>query len=353
MFRFSIITLFLVSFFLKSKAQVLNVNPGPNRTVCYNTNTTLGGSPTVLGGKPPYTYNWVPTNFLSSVSIANPTVLGITNDVWYSVTVTDSIGNTSTKFVFVGVDLIYSFGAGIDTGFCYGQQNGVRIGAGINASAASSFTFAWLPVTGLDDPTARNPIATPTVPTQYNLIVGDGKCPNNVSQVTVTPFIPPYADASKDTTIDEGATITLHGAGGNLFWWQPDYNIKYGNSVNPDVWPITTTTYTLYTENSHKCSSSDTVRVTVKPGNVLYFYSAFTPNADGDNDVFYIGNIEKFPDNNLKIYNRYGKLIYSATNYLNDWNGTYLGNIVPTGVYFYVFDTGADKKYSGSVTILR
>ena len=353
MFRLSIIILLLFSFFIKSKGQVLTINPGVGRTVCYNTNTILGGSPTVTGGKPPYSYNWQPTNFLLSNTVANPTVSGITSDIWYSITVTDSLGNTATKIIFVGVDLIYTFGAGIDTGFCYGQQNGVRIGAAINATAANSFTFAWTPVIGLNNPTAHNPIATPSVPTQYSLIVSDGLCPNNISQVIVTPFMPPYADASKDTTIDEGATITLHGTGGNLFWWQPDYNIKYGNTINPDVWPITTTTYTLYTEDSHKCSSSDTVRVTVIPGNVLFFYSAFTPNADGDNDVFYIGNIDKFPDNNLKIYNRYGKLIYSATNYANDWNGTYLGNLVPTGVYFYILDTGTDKKYRGSVTILR
>ena len=245
MFRLSIIILLLFSFFIKSKAQVLTINPGVGRTVCYNTNTILGGSPTVTGGKPPYSYNWQPTNFLLSNTVANPTVSGITSDIWYSITVTDSLGNTATKIIFVGVDLIYTFGAGIDTGFCYGQQNGVRIGAAINATAANSFTFAWTPVIGLNNPTAHNPIATPSVPTQYSLIVSDGLCPNNISQVIVTPFMPPYADASKDTTIDEGATITLHGTGGNLFWWQPDYNIKYGNSVNPDVWPITTTTYTL------------------------------------------------------------------------------------------------------------
>ena len=98
---------------------------------------------------------------------------------------------------------------------------------------------------------------------------------------------------------------------------------------------------------------SDTVRVTVINGDVLFFYSAFTPNNDGDNDFFYIGNLEKYPDNDLKIYNRYGKQVYSATNYDNLWNGKYLGNDLPTGTYFYILNDGKGAQYKGSVTILR
>ena len=353
MIRNFFIILLCFCFYPKIEAQVLTVNAGANKTVCYNTNILLGGSPSATGGTAPYTYEWQPSLYLSSNTISNPMANGVTQGIWYKLVVTDKNGVKDSSYVHLDVDLIYSYTAGIDTGFCVGQQNGIRIGALNNGSASSSYTFAWTPTVGLVNANSTNPIATPSVPTQYQLIVSDGVCSNRITSVLVTPFIPPYADASSDTIIDEGKTITLNGTGGNLFWWQPDYNLKYGNTVNPDVWPIVTTTYILYTEDSHKCSSSDTVRVTVINGTILFFYSAFTPNRDGDNDVFYIGNVEKFPDNNLKIYNRYGKLIYSATGYANDWDGTYLGNTVPTGVYFYIFDDGIDKKYKGSVTILR
>ena len=354
MIRNFFVILLSFCFCLNIEAQVLNVNAGPNRVICYNANTLLGGSPSATGGTGPYTYQWQPSSFLSSSTIANPMAVGVTQGgMWYKLVVIDKNGLKDSSLVYVDLDLIYTYTAGIDTGFCVGQQHGIKIGASNNGSASSSYTFSWLPATGLDNANSPNPTATPSVQTQYSLIVSDGVCPNKVTSVIVTPFIPPYADASPDTTIDEGKTITLNGAGGNKFWWQPDYNLKYGNTVDPDVWPITTTTYTLYTEDSHKCSSWDTVRVTVINGNVLFFYSAFTPNHDGDNDVFYIGNVEKFPDNNLKIYNRYGKLIYSAASYANDWDGSYLGNSVPTGVYYYIFDDGIDKKYKGTVTILR
>ena len=93
--------------------------------------------------------------------------------------------------------------------------------------------------------------------------------------------------------------------------------------------------------------------VNVVNGNTLYFYNTFTPNGDGDNDVFYIGNLGKYPDNTLKIFNRYGKLIYNAVGYDNSFDGKYLGNEIPTGTYFYVLDDGIDKKYKGTVTLIR
>ena len=88
-------------------------------------------------------------------------------------------------------------------------------------------------------------------------------------------------------------------------------------------------------------------------GSGVYFYSAFTPNKDGDNDLFYIANAEKYPDNSLKIYNRYGKLIYSEGGYANTWDGSYFGNEAPTGTYFYTFFDGIEKTYKGTITIIR
>lgn len=345
------IYIFLFIFLSHAGLAQLIANAGSDKTLCVNGNTTLGGSPSATGGTPPYIYKWSPSNFLSSTSVANPMASGVNVQTVYKLEVIDKDSTISIDYVLIRVDQIHTFNAGIDTGFCFGQQPGIKIGAANNTTAQHNFN--WFPTTGLDDPTAANPIATPTVQTTYVLTVSDGICPNNVSQVTVTPFMRPPVDAGLDTIIDEGNTITLTGSGGLLYWWQPDYNIRYAHTTNPDVWPITTTTYTLYVEDQHKCAAWDTVRVNVIPGDILFFYSAFTPNGDGDNDVFYIGNLEKYPDNNLKIYNRYGKLIYSATNYANDWNGTYLGDQIPTGTYFYIFSDGKEKQYKGTVTIMR
>ena len=52
---------------------------------------------------------------------------------------------------------------------------------------------------------------------------------------------------------------------------------------------------------------------------------AFTPNQDGINDVWMIYNIENYPNNNLSVHNRWGKLVYSKKGYKNDWDGTFTG----------------------------
>ncbi|MBC7696266.1 MAG: gliding motility-associated C-terminal domain-containing protein [Burkholderiales bacterium] len=329
----------------------LAANAGSDQTGCYNGSLTIGGTPSASGGTAPYKYLWQPSTFLNSTTVANPIVSGLTSDISYTLTVTDFDTTIASNVIVITLDKINTFNAGQDTGYCSGQSGGVQIGAINNTNAFH--TFSWLPLSGLSNPSAPRPLATPSVTTVYTLTVSDSKCPDNVSTVVVTAFGPPNVNAGQDTTIDEGATIQLNGSGGTSFWWQPDYRIRYMSTATPDVWPITTTIYTLYSTDQHGCSSSDDVKITVVNGDQLFFYSAFTPNQDGDNDFFYIGNLEKYPDNNLKIYNRYGKQIFSATNYDNTWDGTYLGNILPTGTYFYILNDGKEKLYNGSVTILR
>lgn len=68
---------------------------------------------------------------------------------------------------------------------------------------------------------------------------------------------------------------------------------------------------------------------------------AITPNGDGINDTWFINNIEKYPSNSVKVYNRWGDLIFSKNSYQNDWNGSYVndGNKIPdSSSYYYTID---------------
>ncbi|WP_405291991.1 tandem-95 repeat protein, partial [Algibacter sp. Ld11] len=77
-------------------------------------------------------------------------------------------------------------------------------------------------------------------------------------------------------------------------------------------------------------------------------YSTFTPhNVDGINDYFTIDCIENYPKNTLKIYNRWGYEVYTASGYNNTWDGVSNGprtvneeDKVPVGTYYYVLDLG-------------
>ncbi|WP_347343848.1 gliding motility-associated C-terminal domain-containing protein [Flavobacterium sp. LC2016-01] len=106
-------------------------------------------------------------------------------------------------------------------------------------------------------------------------------------------------------------------------------------------------------------AANNTASVSVTPI-CLTVYNEFTPNNDGANDLFRIDCIESYPNNELKVYNRYGALVYSKQHYENDWNGTAnvsgvisRGDMLPTGTYFYVIDIGDGTVKKGWLSIMR
>lgn len=85
----------------------------------------------------------------------------------------------------------------------------------------------------------------------------------------------------------------------------------------------------------------------------LIFYNGFSPNGDGINDYYTIGNLEYYPGNQLTVFNRWGAQILKVKNYQNDWDGTWQQVDLPVGVYFYVLDDGKGKVHSGYIQLSR
>jgi gliding motility-associated-like protein/uncharacterized repeat protein (TIGR01451 family) len=105
--------------------------------------------------------------------------------------------------------------------------------------------------------------------------------------------------------------------------------------------------------------TNNTASATIEPI-CLTVYNEFTPNSDGANDLFRIDCIESYPNNELKVFNRYGALVYSKRGYQNDWDGTAnvsgvinRGDMLPTGTYFYVIEIGDGKVKKGWLSIMR
>ena len=63
-----------------------------------------------------------------------------------------------------------------------------------------------------------------------------------------------------------------------------------------------------------------------------------TPNADGDFDTWHIAGIETLPGTTVFIFNRYGKLLKELSHNTPGWDGTYNGNNMPAGDYWYLAD---------------
>ena len=89
---------------------------------------------------------------------------------------------------------------------------------------------------------------------------------------------------------------------------------------------------------------------------LLKFYSGITPNADGANDTWVIDNIQLFPINEIKFYNRLGNKVWEGKNYDNlsvVWGGENLsGNDLPSDTYFYIFESGSNVE-KGWVELTR
>jgi len=85
----------------------------------------------------------------------------------------------------------------------------------------------------------------------------------------------------------------------------------------------------------------------INPGDVV-IYDGVSPNGDGLNDYFIIDNIQQFPNNTVRIFNRWGQEVFKTTNY--DSNGNVFngysdakatinkGAKLPTGTYYYILE---------------
>lgn len=88
----------------------------------------------------------------------------------------------------------------------------------------------------------------------------------------------------------------------------------------------------------------------------LYIPNAFTPNGDGENDVFYVRG-ENISDVNFSIFNEWGEEIFQSRDQKNGWNGEHNGSMVQNGNYVYCMtytkSDGTKKSVAGRITVLR
>ena len=113
----------------------------------------------------------------------------------------------------------------------------------------------------------------------------------------------------------------------------------------------------LYDSQS-SCLESETVYFSIGSDdrNCLFVPSVFTPNGDGINDTWQIDGIGLYPDASIKVFNRWGQLIYESEGLYIPWDGVGLVKISDQEIatYYYIINLNInDKDYTGSVTIKR
>ncbi|WP_150452427.1 T9SS type B sorting domain-containing protein [Arenibacter lacus] len=109
---------------------------------------------------------------------------------------------------------------------------------------------------------------------------------------------------------------------------------------------------TVRVVDSYGCES--TLAVPFKFTGMLKIPNFFTPNGDGKNDEWFPGNREFFPNMEVKIYDRYGRVV-AVLDQVSGWDGTYEGRELPTGDYWYEVNANDQDKqrFMGHFTLYR
>jgi hypothetical protein len=250
----------------------LVADAGQDKTVSAGIpSTTIGGSLTATGGTGPYTYLWSPATGLDDPTLANPVASPGTTTT-YTVTVTDSTSPTPATatddvlVTFTAPPLVAD--AGPDKSLTPGAPS-AQIGGSPSASGAfPPYTYSWTPTTGLNDPSAANPVASPSSPTTYTLTVTDAQSTQTTDTVTVD--YPLVVDAGADQIVTPGSPsvqiggipLTYGGTPPFTYSWTPSTGLDDATVANPVASPTTTTTYTVTVTDSLSVVASDEVTVT-------------------------------------------------------------------------------------------
>jgi len=316
----------------------------------------------VTGGTSPYSYEWstgATTEDISGLGVGT-----------HDVTVYDANECTATaSFTITGSGPIDLSGTIIQNPTCIdftdGSINVVADGGNAN------YTYLW------SDTSFTGPVRDSLGVGTYTVTVTDGSnCTQTASFTLGAAICNLSPDAENDTvrtytggtikipvlTNDsdpDGDEITITGIvnepdnGTTVI--NPDGTISY--TPDDGFIGIDSFTYQICDDGFPQLCDTAVVYITVLPNKPNVFIpNGFSPNGDGYNDYWEIIDIDKYPNVEVLIFNRWGNKIYEARPYQNDWDGTNENNEgLPDGTYYYIIKVNDDQStvYTGYVVINR
>jgi gliding motility-associated-like protein len=324
----------------------VNVNP----SFALNTSTTPvicgngnNGTATVTpnGGTAPFTYLWS-----DQFAQTTPTAIGLSPGN-YNVTVTDANGCSQTTTITISSVNPMSLSLVYTNALCNGLSNGTAIVAA--SGGTSPYTYSW------SDPLAQtSALADSLAAGTYSVVVTDS---NGCTQMVGVSISEPAAI----TLSTSGTDAQCHNAGGSALatadgGTQP-FTYSWSNgATTSSITGIGAGQYILTVTDNNGCMKKDTIVISdIQTEACLFIPNAFTPNGDGDHDVWVISNMNLYNSVKVSVYNRWGNKVYENADYQNDWSGTSTdGKNLPGGVYYYIIDfSNGSKVEEGSVTIIR
>lgn len=331
-----------------------NVNAGLDTTICKFGSYILQPSGAI-------NYVWDPNPDISCTNCTNPVVAPDTTAT-FIVHGTNALGCSATDSITVQV---------IQPGtITTSGSDSLCIGGSIQLHAEGSATYKWTPTTFLDNPFIANPVmhATKDTVINYQVTGTDRKnCFVDTGNVHIKVYPIPGMQILKDNiTLQAGQSVKLETTATpdiTQWKWEPATGLDNPNSANPIASPVQTTTYTCVAINGGGCIARDLVTVHILcDKNNIFIPNTFSPNNDGMNDAFYPRGTGLFSIKSIRIFNRWGEIVYSnndvTPNVAGDgWNGMYKGKPAPSDVYVYVMEIVCENSkvipVKGNVTLIR
>ena len=205
---------------------------------------------------------------------------------------------------------------------------------------------------------SQNPTHTYTDSGNYNIslfIINDYGCYSDTAIHPLLVYPLPKINAGPDLRIIEeiGAPLQATALGTSLVYnWTSSTYLSSTSILNPYCMPKEDITYILTVTGEGGCVSTDEVNVVSLK--MLKIPNTFSPNNDGINDTWQIGNLYIYPYAKIQVFTRTGQLIYQTNGYYKPWDGTKAGKPLPSDTYYYIIEPGESRKpITGYITIMK
>lgn len=146
----------------------------------------------------------------------------------------------------------------------------ICIGKSVQLNTSGANSYSWSPATGLSNAGIANPVASPTITTEY-IVTGTNN--NNCSgkdTVLVTVEQLPVVNIIPDTSVCENNSIQLYATGGGSYNWTPANTLTNASLANPQASPLVNTRYTVIVTSAEGCVNTDSVDITVRSTNNFF-----------------------------------------------------------------------------------
>lgn len=252
---------------------------------------------------------------------------------------TSAFCETNTLETKIYVDKPISLDPPTDTTLCEGSS------VTITTDANNGYHYVWT--------VDRDTLSTSSKmtykedePANVKLEASKGGCSESYDfAINVVPT--PHIVSVEESGANAFEVAVEGGSGAYLFDFGDGY--QSSSTLSPATYGRT---YKVKVKDELGCESDTTIKT---PTYELEFPVSFTPNGDGENDVWEIKNIDKYPGATVKIFDRFGKkLCDMKAAEMDAWDGTYNGRALPSTDYWYEIQIDEiDKTYIGHFTLIR